>query len=85
MMRRRSARTGLPTSGAARFGRSRTRRRDNIGPMPRQNDDNSAEAAATMIAQHPVERERTPDQPRQDIAALFQTGVSDQAARQQSP
>jgi hypothetical protein len=78
MMHRRSTRTGLPTPGVARFGRSRTLRRDNISPMPRQNDDNSAEAAAMMIAQHP-------DQLRQHIAAHSQTGVSDQAAEPQSP
>ncbi len=85
MMHRRSTRTGLPIPNAVRFGRSRSRRRHNIGPMPRQNGDNGDEPEATLIAQHPAERDSTPDQSRQNVATRAQTGVSHQAAQPQSP
>jgi hypothetical protein len=85
MMHRRSTRTGLPIPGAARLGRSHAPHRDNFGPVPRQNHGNSAQPAATMIAQHPPERGCIPDQPRQNVAAPSQTEVSDEPAQQQSP
>ena len=70
MMRRPSHRIDLPIPGAARFGRSRTLRRDNIAAMPRHSDDDSAESPASVIAQHPDERDSTADPPLQNIAAL---------------
>jgi hypothetical protein len=70
MMRRPSHRIGLPIPGAARFGRSRTLRRDNIAAIPRHSGDDSIQSAAMMIAQHPDERDSTADRPLQNIAAL---------------
>jgi hypothetical protein len=70
MMRRPSHRIDLPIPRAARFGRSRTLRRDNVGAMPRHSGDDSVQSEAAMIAQHPDERDSTAYRPFQNIAAL---------------
>jgi hypothetical protein len=84
-MTTRHSTSGLLIPSATRFGRGRTLCQRNIAFMPRQNDNNGAEATTPRLAQRPAEHDSAPNPPCRNILARSHIGVSDRAAHPLSP
>jgi hypothetical protein len=75
----------LPTSGAARLGRSRTLRHGTSAFMRRQNVGNTIKVATQKPLQRPPEHDAASNPPCHNIPARSQIGVPHRAAPQLSP
>jgi hypothetical protein len=84
-MTTRHSTSGLLIPSATRFGRGRTLCQRNIAFMPRQNDNNGAEATTPRLAQRPAEHDSAHNPPCRNILARSHIGVSDRAAHPLSP
>jgi hypothetical protein len=84
-MTTRHSTSGLLIPSATRFGRGRTLCQRNIAFMPRQNDNNGAEATTPRLAQRPAEHDSAPNPPCRNIRARTATRILDGATHPLSP
>jgi hypothetical protein len=84
-MTTRHSTSGLLIPSATRFGRGRTLCQRNIAFMPRQNDNNGAEATTPKARATPRRAQQRAQSACRNIMARSHIGVSDRPAHPLSP